>query len=288
MTAADSSPVGVSIRGNLGIGIASIVAGAVVIPYGASMPYVREGIPGPGLFPMMIGGMLIILGALVILTALMSARRDRIHGRQLAAAEAQAPPGESLAPLAEADGATAEATSATTDTVEPTTMDADEPTAATVAAEPSATMEAAGSSGVAGPDELSAASPAEGPAPVELAADPLGTDDGTGAAVPASAGDVAEEDVVTQAVMDTDIGSDGARRWVNGGILMGSIVFYVLFAQILGFPVTMAIVVTAIVGSLRARWWVAVLTGVLTAIGLWAMFEQGLMVQLPDGFIRGF
>lgn len=93
MSAADSSPAGVSIRGNLVIGIASIVAGAVVIPYGASMPYVREGIPGPGLFPMIIGGMLIILGALVILTALMSARRDRIHGQQLAAAEAQARPG---------------------------------------------------------------------------------------------------------------------------------------------------------------------------------------------------
>src|SRR5690625_7575725 len=69
------------------------------------MPYVREGIPGPGLFPMIIGGMLIILGALVILTALMSARRDRIHGQQLAAAEAQAPPGEPGAPSAETDGA---------------------------------------------------------------------------------------------------------------------------------------------------------------------------------------
>lgn len=94
--------------------------------------------------------------------------------------------------------------------------------------------------------------------------------------------------MVTHAVMDTDIGSDGARRWVNGAILMGSIVFYVLCAPILGFPVTMTVVVTAIVWSLRARWWAAVLTGVLTALGLWAMFEQGLMVQLPDGFIRGF
>ena len=232
MSAADSSPAGVSIRGNLVIGIASIVAGAVVIPYGASMPYVREGIPGPGLFPMIIGGMLIILGALVILTALMSARRDRIHGQQLAAAEAQAPPGEPGAPSAETDGA--------------------------------ATGTAAASDG----------------------ADPRG--DGPGAAVPASADDITEEEVVTHAVMDTDIGSDGARRWVNGAILMGSIVFYVLCAPILGFPVTMTVVVTAIVWSLRARWWAAVLTGVLTALGLWAMFEQGLMVQLPDGFIRGF
>src|SRR5699024_5740845 len=178
----------VSIRGNLVIGIASIVAGAVVIPYGASMPYVREGIPGPGLFPMIIGGMLIILGALVILTALMSARRDRIHGQQLAAAEAQAPPGAPGAPSAEAA------------------------TAPTVTARPSADP------------------PAQDQAPAVPTAAPLGADDGSGAAVPAAADDVAEEDVVTQAVMDTDIGSDGARRWINGAILMGSIVFYVVFA----------------------------------------------------------
>jgi len=246
VTAADSSPAGVSVRGNLVIGIASIAAGAVVIPYGASMPYVREGIPGPGLFPMMIGGMLIILGALVILTALMSARRDRIHGQQLAVAEAQAPPGEP-------GSASAEAATATTVT--------------------------------AGP---SADSPAEDQVSAVQTAEPLGADDGSGAAVPAAADDVAEEDVVTQAVMDTDIGSDGARRWINGAILMGSIVFYVVFAQLLGFPLTMAIIVTAIVWSLRARWWVAVLTGVLTAFGLWLMFEQGLMVQLPDGPFRGF
>src|SRR5690625_6987424 len=104
------------------------------------MPYVREGIPGPGLFPMIIGGMLIILGAQVILTALMSARRDRIHGQQLAAAEAQAPPGEPGAPSAETDGAATGTTAA--------------------------------------PD----------------GADPSG--DGPGAAVPASADDITEEEVV--------------------------------------------------------------------------------------------
>src|SRR5690625_7174140 len=99
-------------RGNLVIGIASIVAGAVVIPYGASMPYVREGIPGPGLFPMIIGGMLIILGALVILTALTSARRGRIRGQQLAPAAGQAPPGERGAPGRATAGARAARTAA--------------------------------------------------------------------------------------------------------------------------------------------------------------------------------
>ena len=213
MTAADPSAAEVSARGNLVIGIASIAVGAVVIPYGAGMPFIREGIPGPGLFPMMIGGLLIIFGALLLLTSALSARRERLHGEQMAVAEAEAPP---------------------------------------AAATPSA------------------------PA-----------DEGI-SAVPTSDDDVSTEEMATQAVADTDIGSDGIRRWINGAILMGGIVFFVLFAEILGFPLTMAILVAAIVGSLRAKWWVAVITGVLTAIGLWLMFEQGLMVQLPDGPFRGF
>lgn len=206
MTAADASTPEVSVRGNIVIGAASIVVGAAVIPYGAGMPYIREGIPGPGLFPMMIGGLLILFGLLIIVTAVLSSRRDRLHAEQLAVAEAEA-----VAPAA------------------------------------------------------------DGPA-----------------GVPADSDDIGEEGMRTQAVMDTDIGSDGIRRWINGAILMGGIVFYVLFAEIIGFPLTMTILVTAIVWSLRAKWWVAVLTGVLTALGLWLMFEQGLLVQLPDGPFRGF
>lgn len=225
MSAADSSSPEVSVRGNLVIGVASIVAGGVVIPYGAGMPYIREGIPGPGLFPMMIGALLIILGALIIVTALLSSRRDRLHAEQMAAAEAEHAPAAAHA-LAGAGHSEAQ-----------------------VPAAP-------------GPDDVSG--------------------------VPADADDVPEEEVAAQAVMDTDIGSDGIRRWINGAILMGGIVFYVFFAEIIGFPLTMAIIVTAIVWSLRAKWWVAVLTGVLTALGLWLMFEQGLLVQLPDGPFRGF
>ena len=108
------------------------------------------------------------------------------------------------------------------------------------------------------------------------------------ASVPESDGDVPVSELETVAVLDTDIGSDGARRWINGAVLMGGIVFYVLFAEILGFPLTMAILVTAIVWSLRAKWWLALTTGVLASLGLWSMFELALMVQLPDGFIQGF
>lgn len=216
MTATETpGPTG-AVRGNLVIAAASVVAGAVVIPYGASMPYIREGIPGPGLFPMMIGGLLVLFGVLLALTSMLGARRARRDHAELAAATAAAGAGTASAAPEE--------------------------------------------------DPLSMAS----------------------ASVPDSGGDTPEDELETVAVMDTDIGSDGARRWINGAILMGGIVFYVLFAQILGFPLTMAILVTAIVWSLRAKWWLAVTTGVLASLGLWAMFELGLMVQLPDGFIQGF
>ncbi|MGP5682101.1 tripartite tricarboxylate transporter TctB family protein [Brachybacterium alimentarium] len=216
MTATETPGPTAAVRGNLVIAAASVVAGAVVIPYGASMPYIREGIPGPGLFPMMIGGLLVLFGVLLALTSMLGARRARRDHAELAAATAAAGAGTASAAPEE--------------------------------------------------DPLSMAS----------------------ASVPDSGGDTPDDELETVAVMDTDIGSDGARRWINGAILMGGIVFYVLFAQILGVPLTMAVLVTAIVWSLRAKWWVAVTTGVLASLGLWAMFELGLMVQLPDGFIQGF
>lgn len=204
MTATETPGPTAAVRGNLVIAAASVVAGAVVIPYGASMPYIREGIPGPGLFPMMIGGLLILFGVLLVLTSVLAARRERRHRAELAAV-------------------------------------------------------AAG-----------------------------GTTGSASASVPETDGDVPATELETVAVLDTDIGSDGARRWINGAVLMGGIVFYVLFAEILGFPLTMAILVTAIVWSLRATWWVALTTGVLASLGLWAMFELALMVQLPDGINQGF
>lgn len=212
MTAAETSaasPRG-ALRQNLLIGGLAVLAGAIVIPYGASMPYIREGIPGPGLFPMMIGGLLILFGLLLPMTTWIGARRTR-------------------GSLAGTDGGSAAATG--------------------------------------------------------TEADPFAL---SGAAVPSTDEDVAEEGLETVGVMDTDVGSDGARRWINGAILMGGIVAYVLLAPVLGFPITMALLVLAIVRSLRASWLTAVLTGVLASLGLWGLFEQVLLVQLPDGLIRGF
>lgn len=225
MTAAQSAaagttpaapPPGGSLRQNLFIGAASVVLGAAIIPYGAAMPYIREGIPGPGLFPMMIGGLLILFGLLLPLNTWWARRSARRHAAALSASSA--------------------------------------------------------------PD-------AEATAPEPVVEDPFAI---TGAAVPTTPGEASEDSLGTVAVLDTDVGSDGARRWINGAILMGGILAYVLLAPVLGFPLTMALLVVAIVRSLRGSWLTAILTGVLTALALWGLFEQVLLVQLPDGLIKGF
>ncbi|HJC70884.1 MAG TPA: tripartite tricarboxylate transporter TctB family protein [Candidatus Brachybacterium intestinipullorum] len=215
MTAADpiSTPPRGPLRQNLLIGVLSVLAGAVVIPYGASMPYIREGIPGPGLFPMMIGGLLILFGVLLPLSTWIGARREGRRRHRAGAGGGAVAPGDG-------DGSEAFAL--------------------------------------------------------------------PGAAVQDADGDTPVEALETAGVMDTDVGSDGPRRWINGAILLGGILAYVLLAPVLGFPITMALLVIAIVRSLRASWLAAVLTGVLASLGLWGLFEQVLLVQLPDGLIRGF
>jgi putative tricarboxylic transport membrane protein len=217
VSAADQAvtPPGPAWRQNLLIGALSVLLGAIVIPYGASMPYIREGIPGPGLFPMMIGGLLVLFGVLLPLSSWIGARREG-HRRHRAGADGSTP-------------------------------------------------------------GLEAGLPAE----TEAFALP-------GAAVQDADGDVPVEALETAGVMDTDVGSDGPRRWINGAILLGGILAYVLLAPVLGFPITMALLVIAIVRSLRASWLTAVLTGVLASLALWGLFEQVLLVQLPDGLIRGF
>ena len=176
-------------RSDLVTGVVSVAVGVVVIPYGAGMPDIRENIPGPGLFPMMIGGFLVVLGVTLILTTVLRRRRT----------------------------------------------DA--------------------------PDE-----------PLPRAEQP--------AAVAAQAGGAE--------LVSTDAGAEGPRRWINGAVVLGAVLFYALAASTLGFLSTMTVVVAAILLVLRTRWWLALLTGVVTSLVLWGLFEQALLVQLPDGLLKGF
>lgn len=54
-------------RSGLITGSLAVVVGVVVIIYAAGMPEIREGIPGPGLFPTMIGGFLVLFGTALAL-----------------------------------------------------------------------------------------------------------------------------------------------------------------------------------------------------------------------------
>lgn len=174
-------------RTDLVTGVLSVAVGVVVIPHGAGMPDIREGIPGPGLFPMMIGGFLVVLGATLILTTLLRRRGPEV------------------------------------------------------------------------PDEPAQPPSAAGDAPADGAE-----------------------------LVSTDAGAEGPRRWVNGAVVLAAVLFYAVAASTLGFLITMTVVVAAILLVLRTRWWVAVLTGVVTSLALWGLFEQALLVQLPDGLLKGF
>lgn len=49
-------------RGGLITGSLSVAIGIAVIIYASGMPEIRPGIPGPGLFPTMIGGLMVLFG----------------------------------------------------------------------------------------------------------------------------------------------------------------------------------------------------------------------------------
>lgn len=94
------------------------------------------------------------------------------------------------------------------------------------------------------------------------------------------------------AVQDPGSGSTAAPastaqggHWSSAAVVLGGIVFYVLAAELLGFPITMFLVLAAIMLVLRSRVVAAVLTAAGITAGLYAVFELLLLVQLPDGFL---
>ncbi|MBM9433649.1 tripartite tricarboxylate transporter TctB family protein [Flaviflexus equikiangi] len=111
--------------------------------------------------------------------------------------------------------------------------------------------------------------------------------------------DAATEDVATiheaeteTALVDESEGGSYAivdespgRLVVNGLVVVLGIVFYILLADTLGFSISLFAVLSAIMLTLREKVWRAlVFSAVITAV-IFFVFEKGLLVQLPNGFV---
>ncbi|GAA1766242.1 tripartite tricarboxylate transporter TctB family protein [Kocuria aegyptia] len=184
--------------GDVVLGALSVVGGVAVVLYSRGMPTMGEALHGPGLFPMIIGWFLVVLGAALVVRAVVAGRR----GVAVPTRNGSASPGG----------------------VEPAPGDRN------VAMEPEV----------------------DGPGAEPVAAPALAAQDG---------------------------------HWVNAAVVLGGIIFYVLAAGFLGFPLTMFLVLTAIMLVLRSRVVAALLTAAGITAGLYAVFELLLLVQLPNGFL---
>lgn len=75
------------------------------------------------------------------------------------------------------------------------------------------------------------------------------------------------------------------RAGANGIVVLAAIVGYIVLAEHLGFIITMLLVSLAIMFVLKAKILSAVVTSLILSFGMWAVFERGLQVQLPDGLL---
>ncbi len=73
--------------------------------------------------------------------------------------------------------------------------------------------------------------------------------------------------------------------WLNALSVIGSIVFYLLVVNVLGFVITMGLMLIGLMWRLGARMVVAVPSAVVTTAFLYLMFERILLVPLPHGFL---
>lgn len=75
------------------------------------------------------------------------------------------------------------------------------------------------------------------------------------------------------------------RALVNGAVIVGSILFYVLAADHLGFLITMFVVVLVNMLALRAKALTSLISSLVLTVVMWLVFEKALLVQLPDGLL---
>lgn len=76
-----------------------------------------------------------------------------------------------------------------------------------------------------------------------------------------------------------------STQWMNVAVVLGAIIFYVLVAEILGFIITMFVALSAIMIVLRSRVVVALVTAAAVTVLLYVVFQQLLLVQLPNGLL---
>jgi len=106
---------------------------------------------------------------------------------------------------------------------------------------------------------------------------------GAGLADNESTGDPRESSIDGVAIEEESL---SARRvWVNGLVVLGSIIGYIVLAEHLGFIITMFLVSLAIMFVLKAKIPSTIVTSFILSFGMWAIFERGLQVQLPDGLL---
>jgi putative tricarboxylic transport membrane protein len=76
-----------------------------------------------------------------------------------------------------------------------------------------------------------------------------------------------------------------ARGWLRALAVLGLVVGYLLLAETLGFVLTMGVLLFLLMWLLGARPLVAVLAAAATTGFIFAVFEELLLVPLPQGFL---
>jgi putative tricarboxylic transport membrane protein len=76
-----------------------------------------------------------------------------------------------------------------------------------------------------------------------------------------------------------------AQGWLRALAVIGLVVGYMLLAETLGFLVTMGVLLFLLMWTLGARPLVAVLAAAVTTGFIFAVFEELLLVPLPEGLL---
>lgn len=75
------------------------------------------------------------------------------------------------------------------------------------------------------------------------------------------------------------------RDVVNAAAVVTAVVVYLLVVDVAGFPLTMSVLLLALIRLLGARWLVAAASAVGTTVVLVLLFQELLLVPLPTGIL---